>query len=127
MLNTLDIQLEKYTTIGEWHVGVIVNNDFLFFTTDEYISIPLYSYPATVQLVFTGKKYSDPIHNDNYCKINSLYLNQLAFPYLIQQAQFNSDNPEYKIITACDYINLNGVWQIQIQQDTASEQLRKMA
>lgn len=126
MLNTLDIELEKHTTIGDWHIGVIVNNDFLFYTTNEYISIPLNSYPALVQLVFTGKKYNNLMHADNYCKINKLYLNQLVFPYLIQHAQFTSDNPDYKVISACDYINLNGVWRIEIEEHTASQQLRKM-
>jgi len=123
MLNVLELQLEKH---GNWHIGIVVNNDFLFYTTEELITVPLANYPAEVQLIFTGKKYNVVEHSDNYCKVKHLFLNQLEFPYLIQQAKFNSDNLEYKVIDACDYINLNGVWQIDIHQDTAEQQLRKI-
>lgn len=123
MLNILDLELEQK---GTWHIGVTVNGEFLFYTTEDTVSVPLKQYPAEVQLVFIGKNYNNPEHADNYCKIKDLYLNQLCFPYLIQQCELCSDHPDYKSIPACDYINLNGIWKITINQDTAEQQLRQM-
>lgn len=123
MLNCLDLELECR---GIWHIGVIVNGEFLFYTTDNFISVPLKQYPAEIQLVFTGKNYNNPEHADNYCKINCLYLNQLCFPYLIQQSELCSDHSDYKSILACDYVNLNGIWKITINEDTAEQQLRQL-
>ncbi len=123
MLNLLELELEKQ---GDWHIGVIVNGNFLFYTTDNTIAIPLKQYPADVQLVFTGKSYNNPEHVDNYCKIKDIHLNQLCFPYLIQQCELCSDHLDYKSIIACDYINLNGIWKITINSDTAKQQLRQM-
>ena len=123
MLNSLDIKLELY---GVWHIAVIVNDNFLFYTTENTLSVPLDRYPAKVSLVFTGKNYNNPEHADNYCRIKNLYLNQLKFPYLIQQACLCSDNKDYKYIQACDYVNLNGTWQITIHSDTAQKQLEQL-
>ena len=123
MLNLLELEFEMQ---GEWHIGVIVNNDFLFYTTENTVAIPLRQYPADVQLVFTGKSYHIADHANNYCKIKNLYLNKLYFPYLIHQCELCSDHSDYKSIPACNLINLNGVWKITINSDTVQQQLRQI-
>lgn len=123
MLNSFDVELEIN---GDWHIGVMANDDFLFYTRDNMISIPLNQYPVTIRLVFLGRNYNVIEHSDNYCKIKNLFLNKLKFPYLIQQAEFNSDHLDYRHIPQCDYVNFNGIWQITIGSDTAEQQLKKL-
>ena len=119
MLNELELQLNKK---GDWHIGIIVNGKFAKYTTDRvlYIKLDVREHNQ-VEIVFLGRDHTDASTSDWVCKIETVFINQLEFPELIQHSEFVSDNDEYKNIPGCDYINLNGVWRLSITADTCKQ------
>ena len=116
MLNSLEIHLHKK---GQWHIGACVNNDFKFYTTESVVNLELDTeIENNCELIFIGRDYNDLSTSDWVCQIKTIFINQLEFPELIKQSTFISDKTDYKIIPECNYINLNGIWKINVNKDT---------
>jgi len=124
MLTTFELQ---FKFIGDWHIGVTLNGQFQKYIHNQHLVLELdNSDENSIQLTFLGKDYLNPQHLDNVCEITGLYINQLKLNNLIQQSVFKSDNLEYQTINGCDYINLNGIWSINLNSYTVRGQLEKI-
>jgi hypothetical protein len=122
MLNKLKIYFEK---IGNWHIGVVVNGVFQYYTTDTLIEINLFSdCDNSIQVIFLGRDHCNSDQINWHCKINRILINELDFPKILQYNTFSSDNNEYKELTGCDYINLNGILTINVNPNTVKELIK---
>lgn len=118
-----------FETNSVWHIGVVINDEFLEYMPFENnfnkVSVELDTEKTnTVQLIFMGKNhFRSP---NSYMQLTELYYNELLMPTLIQEASFQTDNPDYKVIRSCDYINLNGIWTIKIDNALIKAHLKKL-
>ena len=118
-MQTLNI-LTEYSS--PWHVGVTVNRKFKFFTLTNKIFINEAEEINSVEIYFLGKNYkTDP---DKFCQLVSIEYNKLILPELFTIARFDTDNPDCPVVNHCDYINMNGVWSIQLTKDTVKNILK---
>lgn len=119
-LNKLEIHFEF---VGDWHIGIIVNGSFVKYVCNQNIEIDIPSSYFTLDLVFLGKDHLQC--PNNYAKIINIYYNDLEVNEAIKFSAFNSDNPQYKIITECNYINLNGVWSARFTEPNLISLIRQ--
>jgi hypothetical protein len=119
-MNKIEIQFDFF---GTWHIGLQINNEFVKYFSNEHLYYETDISNLKIDLTFLGKDHSKD--SENFVKINKIYYNDLMLDSLIEQSTFNTDNLDYKTIKNCNYINLNGIWQLKITNDIVSKELEK--
>ena len=119
-MNKIEIQFDF---CGTWHIGLQINNEFVKYFSNEHLYYETDISNLKIDLTFLGKDHSKD--SENFVKINKIYYNDLMLDSLIEQSTFNTDNLDYKTIKNCNYINLNGIWQLKITNDIVSKELEK--
>lgn len=118
-MNKVEIQFDFS---GIWHIGLQVNGEFVKYFSNSHLVYESQSSDLDINLIFLGKDHLS--ESDKFVKINKIYYNDLMLDGLISQSIFNTDNHDYKSIVNCNYINLNGIWNLKINNSIVSNEIR---
>lgn len=119
-MNKIEIQFEFN---GIWHIGLAVNGDFIKYFSNQHLVYESDDDSLDLAVIFLGKDHRND--TENFVKIKKIYYNNLMLDNLIHASVFNTDNTEYKKIIGCDYINLNGIWNLKINNTIIKEKIEQ--
>lgn len=120
LINTLELQFDF---VGQWHIGLIQNGNFVKYISNQNIIVQSDSDNMDLTLIFLGKDHSNA--PNSVAKLTNIYYNDLLLNEIINYVEFYTDNADYKVIKNCDYVNLNGIWNLKFSLPDIQHILRE--
>ena len=120
LINTLELQFDF---VGQWHIGLIQNGNFVKYISNQNIIVQSDSANMDLTLIFLGKDHLNA--PNSVAKLTNIYYNDLLLNEIINYVEFYTDNADYKVIKNCDYVNLNGIWNLKFSLPDIQHILRE--
>lgn len=120
LINTLELQFDF---VGQWHIGLIQNGNFVKYISNQNIVVQSDSANIDLTLIFLGKDHLNA--PNSVAKLTNIYYNDLLLNEIINYVEFYTDNADYKVIKNCDYVNLNGSWNLKFSLPDIQHILRE--